>query len=169
MMDWHRIWGILQYVTVFKRLAMIDFHAEISICPNNTIVFQCDPLSIHRKSMHLKILHGEWVQKYSFFLLFRRLRWCWWQNVCWRRQKFKCMSVKFVCKNFSICWWSYQHTISYIFTDIVFNQHIFHQHPSIRSCMLVEVYQHKGFSSTSEHQQRHQQPFFGCIERVRSI
>ena len=79
------------------------------------------------------------------------------------------MLVKFVCKNFSIYWWSYQHTISYIFTDIVFNQHIFHQHPGIRSCMLVEVYQHKGFSSTSEHQQRHQQPFFGCIERVRSI
>ena len=99
------------------------------------------------------------------FFLFRRLRWCWWQNVCWRRQKFKCMSVKFVCKNFSICWWSYQHTISYIFTDIVFNQHIFHQHPGIRSCMLIEVYQHKGFSSTSEHQQRQPQPFFLAVAK----
>ena len=35
---------------------MSDFHAEISIAPNNTIVVQCDPLSIHRKSMHFVVM-----------------------------------------------------------------------------------------------------------------
>ena len=45
---------------------------------------------------------------------------CWWS----------CMLVKtkiqmYVDENFSVCWWNYQQTISYIFTNKLFDQHTF--------------------------------------------
>ena len=50
------------------------------------------------------------------------------KKVNWCRQKLKYVLVKYLSENVCVCWWKYQHTISYIFTNIVFHQHTSQQH-----------------------------------------